>query len=68
MHLNDSKGELGCSIDRHFHIGLGHIGEKGLSSVVKLMNKKKIPMILETPIDDDRDDFENLRKAKELAK
>ena len=68
VHLNDSKGELGCSVDRHFHIGLGHIGEKGLGSVVKLMNKKKIPMILETPIDDERDDFENIMKAKELAK
>ena len=67
MHLNDSKGELGCSVDRHYHIGLGYIGKKGLSQIVKLMNKKQIPMILETPIDDIRDDFENLKKAKELA-
>ena len=67
VHLNDSKGELGCNVDRHYHIGLGHIGEEGLGKVVKLMNKKKIPMILETPIDDKRDDFENIRKAKQLA-
>jgi len=67
IHLNDSKGELGCHLDRHEHIGLGHIGEAGLSQVVKLANKNKIPIILETPIDERRTDFENIRKAKELA-
>jgi len=67
LHLNDSKGTLGSNIDRHYHIGLGGIGEKGLSAVIKFMNKKKIPMILETPIDDIRGDFENIKKAKELA-
>jgi len=67
LHLNDSKGELGSNLDRHYHIGLGGIGEKGMSSIIKLMNKKKIPIILETPIDDTRDDFGNIKKAKELA-
>ena len=67
LHLNDSKGELGSNLDRHYHIGLGGIGEKGMSAVIKLMNKKKIPIILETPIDNTRDDFGNIKKAKELA-
>jgi deoxyribonuclease IV len=67
LHLNDSKGEIGCKVDRHEHIGLGKIGEKGLSKVIKIMNKKKIPIVLETPIDDKRDDFENIKKAKALA-
>ncbi len=67
LHLNDSKGELGSNLDRHYHIGLGGIGEKGMSAVIKLMNKKKIPIILETPIDNTRDDFTNIKKAKELA-
>jgi len=67
LHLNDSKGELGSNLDRHYHIGLGGIGEKGMSAIIKLMNKKKIPIILETPIDDTRDDFTNIKKAKELA-
>jgi len=67
IHLNDSKGELECHLDRHEHIGLGHIGEAGLSQVVKLANKNKIPIILETPIDERRTDFENIRKAKDLA-
>lgn len=67
LHLNDSKGELGCNIDRHEHIGLGHIGEKGLAVVIKFFNSKKIPIVLETPIDERRDDIGNLKKVKELA-
>ena len=67
LHLNDSKGELGCNLDRHEHIGLGHIGEKGLAQVIRTINSKKIPIILETPIDERRDDIGNLKKVKELA-
>ena len=67
LHLNDAKGEIGCNLDRHYHIGLGNIGEKGLAYVIKTANKKEIPIILETPIDDIRDDFENIKIAKGLA-
>ena len=67
LHLNDARGELGCNLDRHYHLGLGGIGEEGIKSVVKFANKKKIPIILETPIDDDRDDFENVKIAKGFA-
>ena len=67
LHLNDARGELGCNLDRHYHLGLGGIGEEGITSVVKFANKKKIPIILETPIDDDRDDFENVKIAKGSA-
>ena len=67
LHLNDSKGELGSNLDRHEHIGLGHIGEKGLGYIIKSINRKKIPIILETPIDERRDDIGNLKKVKELA-
>jgi len=66
LHLNDSKGTLGSNLDRHYHIGLGEIGKVGMKAVIKFMNKRKIPMILETPIDDVRDDFENLCQAKTL--
>jgi len=67
LHLNDAKGELGCNLDRHYHIGLGSIGAEGMAAVIKLITKKKIPIVLETPIDDTRDDFENVRIVKELA-
>ena len=67
LHLNDARGELGCNLDRHYHLGLGGIGEEGITSVVKFANKKKIPIILETPIDDDRNDFENVKIAQGYA-
>jgi len=67
IHLNDSKGEIGCNIDRHEHIGLGQIGEAGLAHVIKFANSKNIPIILETPIDERRDDLGNIKKVKELA-
>src|SRR5690242_3887843 len=67
LHLNDSKGELGSNLDRHEHIGLGHIGEKGMGHIIKTINRKKIPIILETPIDERRDDVGNLKKVKALA-
>ena len=67
LHLNDSKGELNSNRDRHDLIGLGAIGKEGLGEIVKIMNKNNIPIVLETPIDDIRDDFENISKAKSLA-
>lgn len=67
LNPNDSKAELGSGIDRHEHIGLGHIGEAGLSYVIKMANSKKIPIILETPIDERRNDTGNMRKARELS-
>ena len=66
LHLNDSKGELNSNRDRHDHIGLGEIGREGLGEIIKTMNKNKIPIVLETPIDDRRNDFENIKQAKSL--
>lgn len=67
VHLNDSKGVLGCNLDIHEHVGLGQIGEAGLGQVIKFANSKKIPIILETPVDHRCDDIGNINKAKELA-
>jgi len=67
VHLNDSKGELNCNLDRHEHIGLGYIGEIGFRAILAQKEFRKLPLILETPIDDRRDDVGNLRKVIELA-
>ena len=67
LHLNDSKGMLNENRDRHEHIGLGQIGDEGMTEIVKIVNQKKIPMILETPIDEKRDDFGNIEKVKSLV-
>ena len=65
VHLNDSKGELGSRMDRHNHIGLGNIGEKGFINFLSSPFREK-PLILETPIDEFRSDKDNLAKAREL--
>jgi deoxyribonuclease-4 len=65
IHLNDSKGDLGSKIDRHEHIGLGKIGEDGFTNILNSRLASK-PIIMETPIDNIRDDKGNLRKVYEL--
>lgn len=67
LHLNDAKAEVGSKLDRHYHIGLGKIGKAGMKATVKLAAKHDIPIVLETPIDDVRDDYENVKIAKSLA-
>lgn len=66
LHLNDAKGDLGCNLDRHYHIGLGSIGYEGLGVVVRTMNTLDVPVILETPIDDVRTDTDNMQAAAGL--
>lgn len=67
IHLNDSRGPIGCNVDVHEHIGLGHIGKDGLSYFVKFAKSNKVPVILETPIDERRDDMENIKIVQEIA-
>lgn len=67
VHLNDSKGGLGSKIDRHEHIGMGKIGEKGFRNILR-SQLGQLPLILETPVDERRSDIENLRKVRELAR
>lgn len=49
FHLNDSKGELGCRLDRHENIGKGKIGTEGFKALMHYPGLSKIPMALETP-------------------
>ena len=49
LHLNDSKKELGSRVDRHEHIGKGHIGLDGFRPFVRDKRWKGVPKILETP-------------------
>lgn len=61
MHLNDSKGELGSHLDRHTHIGEGHLGTDAFARLVNDPRLKDVPMVLETPKGEDlEDDRRNL--------
>jgi len=66
IHLNDSRGEIGCGTDIHEHVGLGRIGKEGLSHFVKFAKSHDIPLILETPIDERCNDAENLKTVRDL--
>jgi deoxyribonuclease-4 len=69
-HLNDSKKELGSRVDRHEHIGRGHIGLDGFTPILRDKRWKKTPKILETAkgkADDGREwDAINLETLKGL--
>jgi deoxyribonuclease-4 len=56
IHLNDSKKDCGCHVDRHENLCVGCIGkddESGLAFFVNHCYNLKIPLVLETPHDDD---------------
>lgn len=69
IHLNDSKKELGCRVDRHEHIGKGAIGLDAFRSLLTDQRLRGVPMILETPKDDDfvAADRRNLSTLRRLA-
>ena len=69
IHVNDSLKEFGSKKDRHEHIGKGHIGLDGISNFVNDKRLAKVPMVLETPKEDDLvEDIENLRVLRSLVK
>lgn len=68
VHLNDSKGGLGSGLDRHEHIGMGYIGEKGFKAFLHHPAIRELPMILETPEDERRNAQGNLKMVRKLGK
>ncbi len=69
IHLNDSKKDLGCRVDRHEHIGKGAIGLEAFRCLVTDSRLRGRPMILETPKDGDfvSADRRNLNTLRRLA-
>jgi deoxyribonuclease-4 len=70
-HFNDSKTGLGSHVDRHEHIGRGHIGTAGFRNVLADPRWHGLPMILETPKGTDAAGKEwdriNLRRLRTIA-
>lgn len=66
LHLNDSKDGKGSEKDNHEHIGEGNIGLDGFRNVVNSEKLKDKPMVLETPVEDDRGYAENIEDIREL--
>src|ERR1051325_9837428 len=67
IHCNDSKAACGARVDRHQHIGEGHIGVEGFRRLTHTLKFRRVPFILETPVDRERDDAWNINRLRELA-
>ncbi len=65
VHVNDSVGAMGSRKDRHAHIGDGCCGEACFHAILTARALRKVPMILETPKDDDEDDECDDRDGKQ---
>lgn len=66
LHLNDSKTSLGSRVDRHWHIGEGHIGLSGFRRIVNHSQLSHLSAIMETPRQDDGDDLRNMSVVRRL--
>ena len=49
FHVNDSKRERGSRVDRHEHIGRGHLGEAPFARLLRDPRFQRVPKLLETP-------------------
>ena len=67
IHCNDSKAPLGSRVDRHQHIGLGHIGSDAFRRLRHSLKFRRIPFILETPVDVERGYEWNIARLRALA-
>jgi deoxyribonuclease IV len=70
FHMNDSKKPFGSRVDRHEHIGQGHLGLEPFRLLVNDPRFQKIPMIMETPKEGPNDedmDVVNLQALRGLV-
>ncbi len=69
FHFNDSKTGLGSHVDRHEHIGKGHIGIEPFKEILNTRAFSKIPKFLETPKGpQNREDITNLKVLRALIR
>jgi len=66
IHANDSKRELGSRVDRHHHIGQGHLGEEAFRHLLTDARLSGVPVVLETPKAGEMDPV-NLAALRRLA-
>lgn len=64
IHFNDSRAPYNSRVDRHWHIGEGHIGSDALRRVARHPRLKHAAFILETPYDDPRADLQNIKTLR----
>jgi deoxyribonuclease-4 len=72
VHVNDSKTPRGSRVDRHAHIGHGHVSPEAFTVLVNHPHLGRVPKILETPKEDAPDgrpwDTINLETLRGMVK
>jgi deoxyribonuclease-4 len=66
VHLNDAKHDLGSGLDRHWHIGKGHIGERGFLSLFRNRNFRSGSFVMELPEDETADHFQDMNAIRAI--
>lgn len=67
VHFNDSRAPYNSRVDRHWHIGEGHIGREALRRFARHPKLAHAAFILETPYDDPRADVKNLEALRSFV-
>ena len=67
VHFNDSRAPYNSRVDRHWHIGEGHIGRGALRRFAQHPKLAHAAFILETPYDDPRADLKNLQTLRSFV-
>jgi len=67
VHFNDSRAPYNSRVDRHWHIGEGHIGREALRRFASHPKLAHAAFILETPYDDPRADLKNLETLRSFV-
>jgi deoxyribonuclease IV len=67
IHFNDSKAEYNSRVDRHWHIGEGHIGTEALRRIAQHPAFSQAAFLLETPQDVPGDDARNLEVLRSFV-
>jgi deoxyribonuclease-4 len=68
VHFNDSKAAYNSRVDRHWHLGQGHIGAEALRRVASHPRLAHAAFLLETPADETCDDACNLEALRSFVR
>lgn len=66
FHLNDARAPLGSGLDRHEHIGRGHLGLRPFRLLLNDRRFARVPKVLETP--KEPEPFADLRNLATLRR
>lgn len=67
VHFNDSRAPYNSRVDRHWHIGQGHIGADALRRFARLPQLAHAAFILETPTEPNEDHIRNIELLRSFV-